>query len=164
MVKIKNRHRLKSKDIKKLKNELQSIFQIDFFDDNPVVETGEYEGVKTIFVDQEPCFILHEGQTFFTLQGINKYRPDSNYVTVDMGAVRFVTNGADVMAPGIVDADEDILENDQVWIRDVNNKKPLAVGFALMSGEQMVNENKGRAIKIVHHVGDKIWIFLAKSL
>ena len=157
MIKIKNRHRLKSKDIKKLKDELQNIFNIDFFNENPVVETGEYEGIKTVFIDQQPCFIELDNQTIITLHGINKFKPKNNFVTVDMGAVKFVTSGADVMAPGIVDADKDILEDDQVWIRDEKHKKPLAVGFALISGEEMITKNKGRAIRIVHYVGDKIW-------
>jgi len=164
MVKIKNRHRLKSKDIRILNNELHKIFNVDFLDERAVVETGDIEGFKTIFIDSEPCFITLDNQTILTLYGVNKFKPVKKYVTVDMGAVKFVTNGADVMSPGIVDADKEIVENDQVWIRDMNNKKPLAIGIALMSGEDMISKNKGKAIKIVHHVGDKIWNFFAKSL
>jgi predicted RNA-binding protein (TIGR00451 family) len=38
------------------------------------------------------------------------------------------------------------------------------VGIAQMSGEEMVHEKKGKAIEIVHYVGDRLWSFLAKSL
>ena len=76
----------------------------------------------------------------------------------------FVTNGADVMAPGIVDADIDIDENDQVWICDEVHNKPLAIGIANMTGEQMIAEKKGKAITTVHYVGDYLWKAFASML
>jgi PUA domain protein len=161
---IKNRHRLKNKDIKKLQNELKNIFDTDFFDANSSVETGEYEGIKILFVDGEPSFMFYDGNLVFTLHGLNKFKPKKKLVVVDMGAVKFVTSGADVMAPGIVDADENIVENDQVWICDENHHKPLAVGIALMAGEQMKSGKSGKAIKTIHYVGDMLWNFPAKSL
>ena len=162
--KIKNRHRLKLKDIKKFQNELKDTFNTIFFDKSSIVETGDFEEIKVIFVDNELCFMIYENKIVFTLHGLNRYKPKENFVVVDMGAVKFVINGADVMAPGIIDADKNIDENDQVWICDENYKKPLAIGIAIMSGEQMINENKGRAIKTIHYVGDLLWNFSAKSL
>jgi len=47
-----------------------------------------------------------------------------------------------------------------VYICDEKNKKPLAIGIALASGEEMVNQDKGKAIILIHHVGDDIWGFL----
>jgi len=117
-----------------------------------------------IFIDDSPCFFYQGNNIFFTLKGLEKYKPKEHFVVVDMGAVKFVTNGADVMAPGIVDADENICEGDQVWICDEKNHKPLAVGIALMLGEEMKNEKKGKAIQIIHYVGDKLWPYVAKSL
>ena len=163
-MKIKNRHRLKTKDIKQIQDDLKKTFTIDFFNENSSVETGEYEDNKVILIDGEPCFLFYEDKIIFTLHGLNKFKPKQNFVVVDMGAIKFVTNGADVMAPGIVDADINILENDQVWICDEVHKKPLAIGIANMTGEQMVTENKGKAIKTIHYVGDDLWNFVAKSL
>lgn len=163
-VKIKNRHRLKTKDIKKFQNELKNTFNSVFFNEKSSVEMGDFEEIKIIFVDGEPCFMFHENKIVFTLYGLNRYKPKQNFVVVDMGAVRFVTNGADVMVPGIVDADKNIAENDQVWICDENHHKPLAVGIAVMTGEQMIKEEKGKAIKTIHYVGDQLWNFAAKSL
>jgi len=163
-MKVKNRHRLKSKDIRNLLNELNNDFHCNFFDDKSIVESGEVEGVKIIFIDGMPCFMYQNNRIFFTLIGLNKYNPKERFVVVDMGAIKFVTNGADVMAPGIVDADINILENDQVWICDERNHKPLAIGIALMTGEQMINEKNGKAITLIHYVGDKLWNYVAKSL
>ena len=163
-VKIKNRHRLKSKDIKKIQQDLQQTFNNIILDEKSCIETGEVEGAKMIFIDSEPCFIYHEDKIIFTLPGINKFHPKEHFVVVDMGAIRFVTNGADVMAPGIVDADINICKGDQVWICDERYHKPLAVGIAIMDGMQMKTEKKGKAIQIVHYVGDNLWNFAAKSL
>jgi len=163
-IKIKNRHRLKIKEIKKLLNELQEIFKCDLFTEKSTIETGEYDGLKMIFIDQIPSFIYHNDKILFTLFGIHKYKPKNNYVVVDMGAVKFVTNGADVMTPGIVDADINIEKDEQVWICDEKNHKALAIGIAKIPGEEMIKKEKGKAIKIINYVGDNLWISFAKSL
>jgi len=156
-VKIKNRHRLKARDIKQFQDELKKTFTNDFFNEKSSVETGEFEGQKIIFVDGEPCFMFYENKIIFTIHGLNKFKPKQRFVVVDMGAIKFVTNGADVMAPGIVDADINIVENDQVWICDEVHRKPLAIGIANMTGEKMIAEKKGKAIKTIHYVGDYLW-------
>jgi len=62
------------------------------------------------------------------------------------------------MGPGIVAADLEIKEGDLVWIRDVKNFRPLAVGRALVPAEIMARKNKGKAVASIHHVGDKLWL------
>jgi len=162
--KIKNRHSLKTKDIKKIQEELENNFKERFIKDNSKVEVGDLGEIKLVFIDGSPCFMFQNSKIFFTLQGINKFSLKQNYVVVDMGAVKFVSNGADVMAPGIIDADKNIKENDQVWICDEAHHKPLAIGIAIISGEEMIKNKKGKAIKTIHYVGDDIWNYVAKSL
>lgn len=82
---------------------------------------------------------------------------EKGYVVVDMGAVRFLANGADVMSPGIVDADPEIERDDIVIVVDEKHHKPLAVGISLISGPEMIKNNSGKAIKTIHHIGDAIW-------
>ena len=147
-----------------MQNELKETFTGDFFNEEVSVETGNVEGIKIIFVDDEPCFMVHENKIVFTLHGLRRYKPKENFVVVDMGAVRFVTNGADVMSPGIVDADENIVEGDQVWICDEKHHEPLAVGVAIMNGERMISEEKGKSVRIIHYVGDMLWNLVTKTL
>lgn len=161
---VKNRHRLKTKEIKKVLFELENIFGDSFFEVGMVFERGVFDHWEVILIDNEPLLFYKNGRIFFTLYGLNKYKLDRFFVVVDMGAVRFIVNGADVMAPGIVDADRDIGEDDIVWVCDEKYRKPLAVGFALMDGEQMIGEKKGRAVSVFHYVGDSLWNFAAKSL
>ena len=61
------------------------------------------------------------------------------------------------MGPGIVDADEGIAVGDFVWVRDVKNLKPLAIGIAQRSGTDLKAKQPGKAIKAIHNVGDKLW-------
>ena len=162
--KIKNRHRLKRKEVRDAQNKLKETFTCDFFDGEVSVETGDVEGIKMIFVNDDPCFMIYENKIVFTLHGLRRYKPKENFVVVDMGAVKFVTNGADVMSPGIVDADENITEGDQVWICDEKHHKPLAVGIAIMDGKQMISERQGKSVKIIHYVGDVLWNLVTKNL
>jgi PUA domain protein len=159
-IKIKNRHRLKTKNIRKFQEDLKVIFNDAFFSEKSSVETGDLDGTIIIFIDGEPCFISYNDKIVFTLHGINKYKPKKNFVVVDMGAIKFVTNGADVMAPGIIDADKDITKGDQVWICDETHHKPLAVGIALVNGEDLISQSQGKVINTIHHVGDDLWNYI----
>lgn len=107
--------------------------------------------------ENEPIALFRNGDVVPTIRGLLAFPATRRGVTVDMGAVRFIYNGADVMAPGIVDADLGIRVGDIVWVRDEKNGRPLAVGRAIMDGPTMVREDKGKAIETIHHVGDEIW-------
>jgi len=155
--KIKNRHRLKSREIKELIRTLKNKYSSDFFDSSSSVETGNLEDYKVIIVDNDVDFMVIKDDIVFTLRGLYKYQPKEYFVVVDMGAVGFVTKGADVMTPGIVDADECIQEHDYVWVCDEKHRKPLSVGTALMTGEEMKSKKTGKAIKNIHFVGDRLW-------
>ncbi len=94
---------------------------------------------------------------FPTIKGALELEITKKYVVVDMGAVKFVAKGADVMSPGIVDADSGIQEEDFVIIVDETHRKPLAIGKAIISGHEMVEKNEGKAVKAIHYIGDKLW-------
>ena len=163
-IKIRNRHRLKNKEIKNIGEILSRNFDSDFNFNNCVFETGIVDGKKIIFVNNEPCFVYLDSDIVFTFFGLNRFQPKNKFVVVDMGAVKFVTNGADVMSPGIVECDENISKGDQVFVCDERNKKPLAVCYALLDGSEMKNKNKGRACETIFYVGNKLYNLLAKSL
>jgi PUA domain protein len=44
-----------------------------------------------------------------------------------------------------------------MWIRDQQHGKPLAIGMAIVSGDEMMKMTKGKAIKTIHWVGDELW-------
>ena len=156
-IRVKKRKRMREKEIKALSSQLEERMGVPVFSEKDAVDLAESTDFNLIFVNNDILGLVYEGVPVLTVRGILKYRPERCAVTVDMGAVPFVTNGADVMGPGIVDADPEIKEGDLVWIRDIKNKVPLAVGVALRDGEALSAKEKGKAIKTLHNVGDKLW-------
>jgi len=152
---VKNRHRLKRKKSNRMAEELERQYEFQ-------VPLGELDLASApgfeVIIDKDTVIAFTQGEKIFiTLRGILLLKPARGWVTVDMGAVKFVINGADVMAPGIVDADPEIKEGEPVWVRDEKNLKPLAVGEALMDGPTMKRESGGKAMKTVHYISDPIW-------
>ncbi len=156
-IRIKKRRRLRSKDIRALAAEIKEKTGRDSFTVEDLVDGGSSSEFDVVFVDGEIRALVIDGKAFLTIRGILKYGADSGFITVDMGAVSYVANGADIMAPGVVGADPDVEENDLVWIRDERNQRPLAIGMAIMSGPAMVEATSGKAVKTIHYVGDRLW-------
>ena len=156
-IKVKKRNFLKKKKIKQIKNELGDYGSL--LENKKNVEILEAEPNSFILVDGEPYIIIIDEKAFPTLKAALANAIDGKTVTVDMGAVRFVTNGADIMSPGIVAADEGIEPGDIVLIVDETHHKPLAIGVSLITCEEMVENDSGQAIETKHFVGDEIWNF-----
>ena len=79
------------------------------------------------------------------------------HVTVDMGAVAHVVNGADIMRPGIKVIQSNFQKGELVIIVDEKYGKPIALGFSEVNSEEMRGMSKGKAIANVHYVGDELW-------
>jgi PUA domain protein len=77
-------------------------------------------------------------------------------VTVDMGAVKFVCNGANVMRPGVTRFDE-FKKGSIVTVRDQQHGKVLAVGLALDDSQAAASMTKGYVVENLHYISDKIW-------
>lgn len=77
-------------------------------------------------------------------------------VTVDMGAVKFVCNGAKVMRPGITSFDS-FKKGDIVVVKDQTHGKALAVGIALEGSEAAKAMAKGYVVENLHYISDKMW-------
>ncbi len=125
--------------------------------ENKTLEKIILEEYSVILVDGKPLLFEIEGHLFPTVRGALEMGLQKRVVTVDKGAIRFVSNGADIMAPGVVAADSEIKEGDLVIIVEETHQKPLAIGKALMEGTEMVEATSGKAIKSITHVGDKLW-------
>ena len=78
------------------------------------------------------------------------------YVTVDMGAVKFVCKGANVMRPGITKF-SDFESGEIVCVIEESQNKFLAVGKAEISSKEAEDANKGEVIKNMHYISDDFW-------
>jgi len=156
-LRLRRRHRLRRKEVESLASELKDAVGSATFDPLDVVDTGEAGGNDVVMFKGKAVAMYIEGKPFLTVHGLLIFPAQKCFVTVDMGAVKFLANGADVMAPGVVGADPEIKPGMSVWIRDQKNLRPLLIGTALMSGPEMVAAREGKAVKTIHFVGDKLW-------
>ncbi len=154
-MKIKKRYFLKKKKVKEIKAELGEYGS--FIENKDKLEFLESEKYDFILVNGEPYIIMINDKPYPTLKAALNIDLGGKVVVVDMGAVRFMSKGADVMSPGIVDADDEIVEGDIVLIVDETHNKPLAIGISQITGPEMVENTEGKAIKTIHYVGDDIW-------
>ena len=157
-LKIRSRVQLRKNAKNKLVKELISLFGegISGLADRSFEKliTDEY---TLILVGGKPLIFEVEGQLFPTVRGALELELKQRLVVVDKGAVRFVSKGADIMSPGIVNADPEIKEGELVIIVEETHGKALAIGRALMDGPRMTETDSGKAIKSITYVGDKLW-------
>lgn len=157
-MKVKSRVQLRKNIKNKMLKDLVSTFgeELSYLEDK-TLEKITLEEYSLILVDGKPLLFEIEGHLFPTVRGALEMELQKRVVTVDKGAIRFVSNGADIMAPGVVAADPEIKEGDLVIIVEEAHQKPLAIGKAIMGGSEMVEATSGKAIKSIIHVGDKLW-------
>jgi len=153
---VTSRHHLRADAIDDIAATLESNLGVEL--DADTFEQVEFDDShwEVVLVDGDPLVLYVEGEPFLTVQGLNAYPPTESIVTVDAGAVSFVSDGADVMRPGIVEADPDIEAGDLVAINEESHGKFLAVGRARTSGDDMVG-NSGKVVTSIHHVGDDLF-------
>jgi PUA domain protein len=155
---VKSRHHLRSDEVDTITTALSENLGVELDADS--FEKVEFDDSDwdVVLVDGDPLVLYLNGDPFLTVQGANQHPPEKHVVTVDAGAVSFVSDGADIMRPGITEADDDISEGDLVVINEESHGKFLAVGRAQTDGDDMVGDS-GKVVKSLHHVGDDLFEF-----
>jgi len=159
---VKSRHHLRADAVDELESTLAEQLGVDL--DADAYEKVELEDSEfdLVLVDGEPAVVYVDdeegGQPFLTVTGANAYPPERRRVTVDAGAISFVSDGADVMRPGITEADPAIEAGDLVVVDEETHGKVLAIGRARTSGDDMVG-SEGKVVDSIHHVGDDLYEF-----
>lgn len=155
---VKSRHHLRSDEVREIEDALATTLGVDL--DADTYELVELEDSKfdVVLVDGEQHVLYVDDEPFLTVAGANAHPPQDRVVTVDAGAVSFVSDGADVMRPGIVEADDAISAGDLVVIAEETHGKVLAVGRAKVAGDDMVGDS-GKVVESLHHVGDELYEF-----
>ena len=126
-------------DIPKVKN--LKVYEID---NETQLITGN--DIKILKIGDEHLPFLSEIQT------LEKFP----HVQVDMGAVKFMCKGANLMRPGIKKFSE-FSKNDIVCIVEESQNKFLAVGKSEVDSSDLENMDKGEVLKNLHYISDKAW-------
>lgn len=155
---IKSRHHLRRDTVDSLMERLEDALGIDLLEDSFELVELESEYDDIVLVEGEPVIFYVDDEPFLTVRGANAYEPTRRLVTVDAGAVSFVSDGADVMRPGIVDADESIEPGDLVVVIEETHGKTLAIGRSRVAGDDLLG-TEGKVVDSIHHVGDDLYGF-----
>ncbi|MCE7744871.1 MAG: DUF1947 domain-containing protein [Candidatus Heimdallarchaeota archaeon] len=155
---ILRRHVLRKGDFKSLKEQLSKIIE------GPI-DLLFKEGAELVLTDSGELYAEDKKVLAFkvdeiiipSLRALNEGLVKLPTITVDMGAVPYVTNGADIMAPGITKVTDGLVVGDIVTIIDENYGKALAVGKLLIISDNIKQTEKGKVIKNLHYVNDSIW-------
>ncbi|MFB6106597.1 MAG: RNA-binding protein [Halobacteriaceae archaeon] len=153
---VSSRHHLRSDEVRDLEATLADAFGVDLDADAYELVELEDTDFDLVLVDGAPLVCYVDGEVCLTVRGANATSPSRGRVVVDAGAISFVSDGADVMRPGIVEVDEGVAAEDLVLVVEETHGKALAVGRALVDGAEMTG-NEGRVVSSLHHVGDDLY-------
>jgi len=126
-------------------------------------EIPKIKNIKVHYVDDTSQILV--GNDFKVLRLENEFIPfltetkllgSFPNVMVDMGAVKFMCNGANVMRPGIKSHTE-FSKDEIVCIVEESQQKFLAVGKSLVHSSEMKEMSKGEIVKNLHYISDRYW-------
>jgi len=109
--------------------------------------------IRYVYLDSKRLATLRPTDGLFSLSIAGAKRIVKNadstkcFVTVRDDVAKFISKGGDVFAAHVVKADDDIRPKDEV-IGVNENGEVLAVGRAVLSGEEMKAFKKGVAVKV----------------
>jgi len=159
MAKGHKRHFIREKEAKailqeaseKLKKDLETVFG-----SKVNMELTETDFCKTFLINGKPS-LFKIGKNIYPTLIFEEVLASMPKIVVDMGAVRHICNGANVMAPGVVSCEGNFGEGDLVVVIDEKHRKPIAVGEVLYNNNIISKIRQGVVVRNVHFVGDKVW-------
>jgi len=161
---IKTRHFIQKSQIKELQDDLLHHYDEKFveqiFPKKARIELIQTDAGDTLYAVNNVLKLWKSNEGYIPVLTLllNK-QVDLKKIVVDKGAIRFVTNGADVMRPGITKIDPSIKMGDIVVIVDENHDRALAIGRAMFDANQMEDKNSGKVVKNLHTIQDDVWKF-----
>jgi predicted RNA-binding protein (TIGR00451 family) len=121
-----------------------------------IVENDEKSRSLILNKQGEARFFLFENRYLPSIQFIREYPfIDLPIVKVDEGAVKYILNGADIFAQGIISISGSFDANSIVIVRNPQDAV-LALGNSLISSDELL-KLKGKVISNIHYLGDSIW-------
>lgn len=157
---IKSRNFISTKNKRELIQELINLYgdKVNFIDKKDPIEKIKTEEEQNFYIKKGKIWLFNKDNVLIPSLHCLKEHPENVFrVTVDVGAIRFVTNGADVMAPGVSFFDNRIKEGMIVAVDEEKANTLLAVGRALINAEEFKDKEKGKVVEVIHHLTDEWW-------
>mmetsp|Transcript_20584 Transcript_20584/g.49857 ORF Transcript_20584/g.49857 Transcript_20584/m.49857 type:complete len:185 (-) Transcript_20584:74-628(-) len=169
---VKDRSKVKSSQQRAIRDAIRSQFPLlepymeEVLPKKAEIQVAKCEGkINVIMIESEPLFYnVRDGPYYPTLRILHQYPKMMPSMRVDKGAVRFVLSGANIMCPGLTSpnvaaelAKNDIASNTPVAIMAEDKEHALAVGHTQMSSTDIIAQNKGIGVNVVHTLNDGLW-------
>ncbi len=149
---------LKSSEAKRVVQEFGQKFPVFAADlhSKQLVEEIDVEDGKLYILDNKPFAVSKASGLFPSLMNddVLKTLPS---ITVDMGAIPHICNGADIMRPGIRVINGEFEKGAVLLVKDIKFGKSIGICIAEVSSGSMQTMGKGKAAQNVHYVGDSFW-------
>ena len=161
---IKQRHFIQKSQIKELLDDISEHYDEQFvaqiFPKKAKVEIIQTDAGDTLYAVNNVLKLWKSKEGYIPVLTLllNK-QVELKKIVVDKGAIRFVTNAADVMRPGITHIEPSIKKGDIVVIVDENHDRALAIGKAMLNAKQMQETKTGKVVKNLHTIQDNVWKF-----
>ena len=128
------------------KIELPKIKNLRFYhiSDNEIIITGD--SITAIKIDDR--FLPHLSE----IELLKKFP----HIIVDMGAIKFVCKGANIMRPGITKL-TNFNDGEIICVVEESSNKFLSVGIAKMSSDKANLTKTGIVVENLHYISDKFW-------
>ena len=161
---IKQRHFIQKSQIRELQDDLLNQYDEKFvaqiFPKKARIELIQTEAGDTLYAVNNVLKLWKSKEGYIPVLTLLLNRQvEMKKVVVDKGAIRFVTNSADVMIRGVTQIDPSIKKGDIVVIVDENHDRALAIGKAMFDAKEMENKNSGKVVKNLHTIQDNVWKF-----
>ena len=161
---IKQRHFIQKSQIKELKEDILKQYDENFlyqiFPKKARIELIQTEAGDTLYAVNGILALWKSSEGYIpVLTLLLNNKVDLKKIVVDMGAIRYVTNGADIMRPGITEIDPTIKKDEIIKIVDETHDRALAVGKALLNAHEMESKTSGKVVKNLHTIQDSVWDF-----
>ena len=160
---VKKRRPINKKEARSIKEGILSTHNLELPISAGKFEIGKTDNFDVLISKGNIIALIDNNLVHLAVRGLLINSVERGWVQGDMGAVPYVCNGANTMSAGSNDVSPEVVKGQHVWIREENHHKPLAVGVALMDAKEMLMSEKGKAIKSLHYIGDKIWNYGIKD-
>jgi len=159
MSETKRRHFLREREATQLLDKFSLKLSLDIkqlLGAKAQIEVADTKAAKIFFANNKPVLAVFNNTFLPTLLFEEALRLLPKIV-VNMGAVPYICNGADIMAPGVVRIEKGYKTNDYVIVADERHDKPIALAIALTDSQTVPEMQHGKIAKNIHYVGDNLW-------
>ena len=168
MLRIRHRYMLREREtkkmFKKLMKEYPKIYEAIVNKKSRIEHIVTDDETEIEIIDKKPILIKFKGEvTIPTINILNEVSDEIPKVIVDQGAIPYIINGADIMRPGIVNIEGKFDKGAIVQIQEERFHKVISIGMALYASNEIIEKKKGKVVRNIHHVGDKLWDLIKKA-